>query len=229
MSTVASPQLALQVELSDAATLENFLEREALAPLLFAARRPLSEALTYLHGTEGAGKSHLLQAVCHGVPGSVYLPLAELRALPAQQLLADLEASPLLAIDDLDAVAGDSSWEESLFHLYNRAQAAGCVLWIAARHPAADLSVVLPDLVSRLASGVTWGLGDSTDEEKAAILCFRAQRRGIPMNEAVAAYLCSRGERSLHALLATLERLGQASLELKRPLTLPLVKSVMGW
>ncbi len=224
-----SPQLGLEVVLNDEATLAYFLGREYLAPLLRAAHRPLEEPLTFLHGVPGTGKSHLLQAVCHAVPGAVYLPLTELRDLPAGPLLANLESSPLLAVDDLQAVAGNAAWEEALFHLFNRARDAGCALWFAARRPAAGLPLQLPDLRSRLSSGVTWALRDSSDEEKAAILGFRAERRGIPLSQAVASYLCSRGDRSLHALIDTLERLGRASLEMQRPLTVPLVKTVMGW
>lgn len=231
----ASPQLALPVGLEDEATLENFLTRPELAAVRAAAavdplRGDADEALIYLHGAAEGGKSHLLQAVCHRRPGAVYLPLDALGdEVDATRLLDGLEAASLVALDGLDAVAADAAWEEGLFHLINRARSAACPLWFAARRPPGALALALPDLQSRLAGGVVYALPAPDEEAKLAILRFRARRRGLELPDAVAKYLTSRGSRSLADLLAGLERLDAASLQLKRPLTIPLVREVMGW
>jgi DnaA family protein len=225
----ASPQLALSVGLQDEATLENFYPRRELAALLAAVGAGEPEALQFVHGSAAVGKSHLLQALCHRVPGSLYLPLDDLRGSPASDLLTDLERAPLIAIDDLQQVAGRADWEEALFHLINRARMAACPLWFAANRPPAALDITLADLRSRLAGGVTWAMPGCSDDEIAAILQFRAARRGLSLPDAVVQYLCARDSRALDDLMATLVRLDQASLQLQRPLTVPLVKSVMGW
>jgi DnaA family protein len=226
----ASPQLALRVGLDDQATLDNFLRRDALASLLAALEQaPTAEPLSFLHGAAESGKSHLLQALCHAHPGAMYLPLGSLAGAEAGAVLQDLESAPLLALDEVQAIAGSASWEEALFHLCNRARASGCALWVAGRRPAGDLGIVLPDLRSRLAGGVTWALPPCSDTEKAAILRFRAGRRGLKLSDAVIRFLIARDSRALGDLLATLDRLDRASLQLQRPLTVPLVKDVMGW
>jgi DnaA family protein len=227
---LASPQLPLPVGLADEATFDNFLARPGREAVLSAARgAAAAEPLSFLHGGAEGGKSHILQALCHQRAGSVFLPLGDVAAFAPERVLADLEQASLIALDDAHAIAGRAEWEESLFHLVNRARQAGCPLWLAATRPPADLGVALPDLRSRLAGGLLWALPAPSEEDKLAILRFRAQRRGLQLGEAVARYLVTRGSRSLRDLLACLDRLDTASLQLQRPLTIPLVRSVMGW
>jgi DnaA family protein len=217
------------VRLADEATLDTFVLRPGLEALGAAAEAAGREYLSLVHGPAQTGKSHFLQAVCHRYRGALYLPLAELAGHPPAAVLADLEQQPLLALDDLHDVAGREDWEEALFHLVNRARAASCALWFAARRPPAELGVRLPDLRSRLAGGVVWSLPPPDDDAKIAILTRRARHRGLRLPEAVASYLATRGDRSLDALLGVLDRLDEASLRLQRPLTIPLVREVMGW
>ena len=225
-----SPQLALSISLDDEATLANFMAGESLEPLLASMRRaPTAEPLHYLHGAPQAGKSHLLQALCHATSGAIYLPLASLADANPARVFQDLEHAPLLALDELQVLAGRGDWEEQLFHLYNRARDSGCTLWIAASKPAADLGVALADLRSRLAGGITWVLPPYSDADKAAIMQFRARRRGLELPDEVAQFLIARDSRALGDLLHTLDRLDRASLQLQRPLTVPLIKEVMGW
>ncbi|MDP5052853.1 MAG: DnaA regulatory inactivator Hda [Congregibacter sp.] len=229
MRRFTSPQLSLQIALQDETTFDNFLARDSLAPLLHSMRRPEAEALQFVHGGSSEGKSHLLQALCHATDGALYLPLASLAGALPEDLFQDLESSALLALDDLEFIAGQAPWEEALFHLINRARAAHCPVWIAARRPANDLEIELADLRSRLAGGLTWAIAAASDDEKQQILQFRAQRRGLLLTEAVAQYLCARDSRALSDLMATLDLLDKASLQLQRPLTVPLVRDVMGW
>ena len=49
------------------------------------------------------------------------------------------------------------------------------------------------------------------------------------LDDAVITYISSRERRSLDQLLSSLEKLDRASLQLKRPITVPLVREVMGW
>ncbi|WP_439102506.1 DnaA regulatory inactivator Hda [Congregibacter sp.] len=223
------PQLALKIGLRDEANFENFCPRESLAAVLDSMTRPAAEPLQFLHGGAGVGKTHLLQALCHTTEGSLYLPLADVHGSPPRSLLDNLEMAALLALDNLEFIAGDSEWEEALFHLINRARAVNCPLWVAARRPAMELGIELADLRSRLAGGVTWAIAAANDEEMRRILQFRAERRGLALPDPVASYLCARETRALGDLMDTLDRLDSASLQRQRPLTVPLVKAVMGW
>ena len=226
--TVTS-QMSLPVSLDDAATLENFLARSELAPVLAQAKaEPDADTPTFLHGAAFSGKTHLLQGFCHRFPGAAYLPLGALIDFDAEQVLDGLETAPAVAIDGVHMIRGRGAWEEGLFHLVNRARDAACPLWFASRKPPAE-SVVLPDLSSRLAAGLVWALAAPNEQDRAAILQFRAKRRGLRLEDAVASYLLARETRTLPAALEALDKLDAASLSAQRPLTIPFVREVMGW
>ncbi|MEM6300151.1 MAG: DnaA regulatory inactivator Hda [Pseudomonadota bacterium] len=225
----ASSQLALAVRLADDATFANFYPRQELKGLLAYLDQDPVDRLVFLHGPRESGKSHLLQALCHRGPHSVYLPLSLVRSAPAEELLQNLEANQIVAIDELEQVAGDTAWEEGLFHLMNRIAASNCVLAIGSRLPPNALPVALADLRSRLAAGIVWALPGCSQEEKIAILRLRAEALGLLMPSSVAAYIVNREGRSLGELLAVLEHLDLASLARQRPLTKPFVRDVLGW
>ena len=77
-------QLPLNIQLRDEATFDSFLCDGSSAALLHKLKEqlhPEGEPCIFIHGPEGSGKSHLLQAACHFAESSaVYLPLAELVA-----------------------------------------------------------------------------------------------------------------------------------------------------
>src|SRR5690554_5273907 len=134
-------QLSLSVSLSDYATFDNFFVpadgSNAQSLALLCQQLEGGENFIYLWGGEGAGLSHLLQAACHQALdrglSAAYLPLAEMRSLDPRQVLAELETLDFLALDDLQCVAGERVWEESLFHLYNGLRDGGKRLLVAAR------------------------------------------------------------------------------------------------
>jgi DnaA family protein len=226
-------QLPLPVQLRDEATLDNYLPLpESLAHIaaLRAQAGGGGEPIIYLYGPAGVGKSHLLQASCHLVgSGAVYLPLGEVADCPPQEVLQDIEALKLVCLDDVDRVLGRADWELALFHLINRARQHGCSLLLAGSAAPRVLAVDLADLRSRLGWGIVYQLAAAADEEKMAILQFRAARRGLVLGDDVCAYVVARAARDMDALLAVLDILDRASLVEQRALSIPFVKGVLGW
>ncbi len=226
-------QLTLQVQLREETTLDNFLVLPANQSLLAALRSqtgPDGEPVIFIFGPAGSGKSHLLQATCHrSEAGALYLPLADLADYPPEEVLRGVESAGIVCLDDLQAVLGDASWEIALFDFYNRAHQSGCRLLLAADAPPRALQVGLEDLRSRLSWGVVFQLARASDEERAEILCFRARRRGLVLTPDVASYLVHRAPRDMEGLLALLDTLDRASLAEQRALSIPFVKSALGW
>lgn len=226
-------QLPLAMRLRDDATFENLHPVEAIRPALAALQdiaQPTAEKLLFLHGPAGAGKSHLLQAACHEAGAdALYLPLAQLADYSAAEVLAGASALRLLCFDDLQAVTGRPDWEQALFNSYNLAQQAGRTMLFCASVPPRYLGVALPDLESRLAAAVVFKLPQPDDDEKAQILRFRAERRGLSLSDDTTRYIVTRAPRDMEALLGILERLDEASLEQQRALSTPFVKQVLGW
>lgn len=226
-------QLSLAVRLRDDATLDNYLALPRVAPLvrdLQCQLQPGGEAVIYIYGPAGSGKSHLLQASCHATGAeTVYLPLAQLREYPATEVLQGVDRLDRVCIDDIHAVLGDPDWELALFHLYNSARQHGCHLVVAGDAAPRALAVELPDLRSRLSWGIVYQLAEGNDDDKAAILQFRAMRRGFSLSPVVASYIVSRAPRAMDQLLQVLDQLDQASLAQQRVLSIPFVKQALGW
>lgn len=233
MNSLPQQQLTLPVNLRDDATLDNFLPLPGSETLLGALEQQLTdggEAVIYLHGGEGSGKSHLLQACCHRAgAGALYLPLADLVGYSPEEVLAGVADLRLICLDGLDAVAGNHAWEIALFDFYNRARETGARLLVAAACAPRAIALELEDLRSRMSWGVVYRLPSCDDEQKKAILQFRARRRGLTLPEEVANYLVSRAPRGLDLLLELLDQLDQASLEQKRALSIPFVKQTLNW
>lgn len=227
------PQLPLAIQLRDDATFSNFLALPKVEPLLRALQSQADsdgEPIIYLYGPAGSGKSHLLQACCQeSADAAVYLPLAQLREYPAEDVLQGVGQLGRVGIDDIHRVLGDAQWEAALFTLYNTARANGCRLVVAGNAAPRALQVNLADLRSRLSWGIVYQLESGGDADKAAILQFRAQRRGLTLSESVAAYIVSRAPRAMDQLLRVLDALDTASLREQRALTIPFVKETLGW
>ena len=230
---IGQRQLALEIQLRDDATLGNFLGAPAVQPLLLALQQQTNsdgEAIIFLYGPDGCGKSHLLQAACHLTGGgALYLPLAELAQYSPYDVLQSVETLQLVCLDDIDAVLGNDEWELALFDLCNRARQCGCRLLVAGQGAPRTLAVKLDDLRSRLSWGIVYQLSQTDDEEKAAILRFRAGRRGLSMSADVASYIASRAPRSLEHLLELLDTLDKTSLAEQRALSIPFVKQALDW
>ncbi|MEJ2406508.1 MAG: DnaA regulatory inactivator Hda [Candidatus Thiodiazotropha sp.] len=228
MSPQTHPQLPLRIGLRDSATFANF-HRGGNAAASHALEQG-DEPFIYLWGAEGSGKSHLLQAACHAVTEegrtAIYLSLGEEDGMhPA--MLEGMEQFSLVCLDNLQAVAGDTDWEQALFHLYNRLRESGSRLIASGNASPSGLGITLPDLVSRLGWGPVFQVQMLSDEEKSVALQQRAANRGMQMPPEVAAYLMNRAPRDMHALFALLDRLDEVSLAAQRRLTIPFVREII--
>ncbi len=222
-----SRQLTLAINLHDDATFDNYFSGENEQVVYNLQRQ--EEPYVFLFGTNGAGKSHLLQAACHqssnkGLP-VVYLPLAEESLMPA--MLDGLEGMSLIALDDIQKVIGDEDWEHALFNLYNRVREKGVNMLVSSTEPLSSLNIKLADLKSRLSWGPTFKLTALTDKEKQYALQQRAKNRGLDLTDDVVAYLLKRSPRDMNSLFALFEKLDKASMVEKRKLTIPFIKGYL--
>lgn len=226
------PQLPLGLALRDSARFNSYFPGQNLETLhgLQQSATGSGEALVYVVGAAGMGKTHLLQAACYDAAQSGrttgYLPLQELLAFNAT-VFDDLEQLDLICIDDVSVIAGQDDWEHGFFDLFNRVRQSGGTLLIAGDKRPDQAGFSLPDLVSRLGWGVTYVLKPLDDEAVIAALDCRAQARGLQLPEETAQYLLRRFPRDLPTLFALFDTLDTASLIEQRRLTIPFVKSVL--
>jgi DnaA family protein len=231
-------QLALGVRLRADAIFESFAS--GLNGELIAALREGGSAPLWLWGSEGSGKTHLLQAVCAAAAAdaadaadaaaapavAAYFPLERSQALPPAAL-AGFENCRVLCLDDVDAVAGDLQWEQALFRLFNEAAELGTRLIFAARAAPRGIDWSLEDWRSRAAACVVYQLRDLDDAGRLEALRLRAAQRGLQLPPETADYLLRRMPRDLPSLFEILDLLDEASLVAQRRLTVPFIRDAL--
>lgn len=233
--TSITAQVPLNLGLKDSMVFAGFIagaNGEALDYLQRCFGREPSgrQPSLYLWGAAGAGKSHLLQALCHAAgergEAAVYLPLRRAAEFPFEAL-DGLEAMTVICLDDIDAVAGQPEWEQALLRLFVRVHDSGCAVAATASVPVGELGLQLDQLTSRLVWGMSFQLRALTVAERQQALSVRARRRGLELGEDAMRYLVRRYGDDNHALFAALEHLDQASMISKRRLTVPFIRSVL--
>jgi DnaA family protein len=127
-------------------------------------------------------------------------------------------------VDDVEKL--DEASQIGLFNAINEARQSGGTVLAAGHAPPAQLPL-REDLKSRLAWGLVYQVKLLSDEERSTYLRAEAARRGMQLPDEVVAYLLTHMRRDLRSLTAILDRLDQVSLELKRPITLPLLREAL--
>jgi len=222
-------QLVLDLRPDRPPTLENFVpgsNTELLENLAqFATTRPRQPGThLYLWGSPGSGRSHLLRA-------TVARALDEGRQasfLNAEEINNCLpeDENTLLAVDDVDRLSADA--QIALFNAFNRARAKAQLLLLSGPVAPRGLAPGLrEDLRTRIGQSLVFEVRPLDDATRHAILHSLAARRGLRLTEEVAGFLLTHARRDLPGMDATLDALDTASLEHKRPVTLPLLRELM--
>ena len=228
-------QLALPVNLPAHSVFNTFISNgnEALVVQLknISAKSTIGETL-FISGKQGSGKTHLTQAVCHAAlesSNAVYLNLAN--PSYTYEVLEGWDNSQLICLDNVDIVQGDLNWEEALFDLFNRrlervADRKASLLMTAAK-PVSELNLKLPDLRSRLSSGLIYQITQLAEQHLSLALTAHAHQRGLEIPTDTMKFLMSRLPRELSELMSWLDKTDKASLEAQRKLTIPFVKELL--
>ncbi|PPU91610.1 DnaA regulatory inactivator Hda [Xanthomonas albilineans] len=225
------PQLPLALRYPPEQRLDRYLGAPTgMLAHLQAVAAGVSSDWVYLSGSTGTGKTHLALALCAAAEqagrSAAYLPLqAATGRLP--DALEALEGRHLVALDGLEAVAGQREDEVALFDFHNRARSAGVTLLYTAHAMPDGLALCLPDLHSRLAQCTRIVLPPLEDADRAAVLRERAQRRGLVLEDAAIDWLLTHVGRDLAGLIGLLERLDRESLAAQRRVTLPFLRRVL--
>ena len=224
-------QLPLALALAHHARFETFVAGANSAAVRHVrALAAGSSATVWLWGAAGSGKTHLLQAACHAaaVAGkrAMYVPLGGEQPLePA--VLTGLGSVELLALDDIDRVAGEPLWEQPLFMVLDEFLGRDGGLLLAAHAAAGATAFRLADLASRAAGAVSYRLQPLDDGDRMRALLAHAAARGLDLDRPAAEYLLQRVDRDMVALRRWLDKLDRASLVEQRKLTIPFIRGLL--
>jgi DnaA family protein len=225
-------QLALGVRLRDASVFASYYagRNQPVTDALLALRGGEPPTCVYLHGPAGAGKTHLLQALCALVGGTgestAYVPLTEMLAM-GPEVLAGCGELACVCIDDIETIAGRRDWEVALFGLHQQLDERRGRLVVSGTQPPANTGITLADLRSRLGGGLVLTVQSLDESGQIAALQLRAHLRGFELPDDTAQYLLRRLPRDMTTLCKFLDELDEASLAAQRRLTIPFVKLLL--
>lgn len=213
-------QLLLDIAPPPQPTLENFVlgpNAEVMAQLRALLSGQSHERFVYLWGGSGCGKSHLLQALAAAAAAQTW----RVCRLCSEDEVA---ACDLVLVDDVLAL--DAAGQSCLFNLMNRMRDGSSLLVVTGSFAPIHLNI-RQDLSSRLAQCLVFQVKCLSDEDKVQALKTHAHGRGFTLSNDVAAYLLRKWKRDIPSLLAVLDALDRYSLEVKRPVTVPLTREVL--
>jgi DnaA family protein len=237
-------QNILSIDAPHEPRLDNFVVGDN-AELIKALRQPVQGfCAIWIYGDLSSGKSHLLQGCyheaqagggncfsidCSDCQGLDYYSLEQIFRPALDSSLDEGDAGVLVVVDDAHLLKSNRHGEELLMALYNHLMNIEGTLLISHNQSAMAENFDLADLNSRMRSLGHYQIMPLDDHGKARVLRLRAEERGYHLSETVLDYWLRRGPRKLQVLLQDLEKLDFATLQLKRTLTVPLLKEVLGY
>jgi DnaA family protein len=232
--TIQNGQMALDISLREKVSFDSFVaghNKELVHHLTRVAEGSETLAPLFIWGESGGGKSHLLNSCYQLAEENGHKPwfvsLSDLSvAEGSEAVLVDLDEYDIYLIDGLDHVAGMAGWEEKLFQLCNASRDRGKSIIISAIKPPTSLNIGLRDLVTRLMSGLTYQVLPLGEAQKITALQERASDRGFELSEDAVKFILNRYRRETGNLFRILDQIDQASLEQKRLITIPFLRSL---
>src|SRR6056300_265326 len=184
----------------------------------------------YIYGTKESGKTFLLQAMCNlsnlNKKSSVYIPLK--KALDyGVDIFEALEDIDLICLDGIEEIITEIEWEKAIFNLINKSLISGCRLILTSSKDLNSLNFTLPDLESRIRKIQSFELFPIDDKDIIDALMHISKLTSINLGDKEAKYLVTYSKRNITNLVHILESLDQLSMEMKRKITIPLIKEVI--
>jgi DnaA family protein len=177
---------------------------------------------TYLWGSSGCGKTHLLRAL-----------RAELQQRGAHVgwLDANVQVPPefderwaCVLMDDVHAF--NVGQQQLAFNWFVHAQTVQLTVLAAGALPPADLKL-RDDLRTRLGWGHVFALQALSESDRRTVLRQAADARGIFLSDEVVDFMLTRFSRDLGSLMELLNLMDGYALQTQRTITIPLIRAMM--
>lgn len=223
-------QLTFPWNKENKSSFDSFYTTKLNKQLLFLLKDEALKEDLLIYGAKDSGKTYLLQALCNQFnnqgKSSFFLPMKQAIELSVD-ILDSLENIELVCIDGIESLVGNKAWEIGLFNLINRSFNSNNRLIFTSAKNIDGMNFELKDLDSRLRKIQSHELHSLADDDILYALKHIANLRCIELGSKEAQYLLTYADRNISDLVKILESLDQLSMEMKRKITIPLIKEVI--
>jgi len=223
-------QLTFPWNKENKSSFDSFYTTKLNKQLLYLLKDEALKEDLLIYGAKDSGKTYLLQALCNQFnnqgKSSFFLPMRQAIELSVD-ILDSLENIELVCIDGLESLVGNKVWEIGLFNLINRSFNSNNRLIFTSANNIDGMNFELKDLDSRLRKIQSHELHSLADDDILYALKHIANLRCIELGSKEAQYLLTYADRNISDLVKILESLDQLSMEMKRKITIPLIKEVI--
>jgi DnaA-homolog protein len=146
--------------------------------------------------------------------------------LKEKAYLKDWPKFDAVLIDDIEYL--NPELQAGMCHQFNELQSSGTTLIVTSSAPPAALDFNLPDLKSRMESGLSLKIESLKEDELKTALMMHAKHMGLALDEKIYEFLLKRLERNLGTLTQSLKKIADYSLIARRPVTTAMIKEVLG-
>jgi DnaA family protein len=242
MTSKKPQQFTLDILLSPAATLENFVLSKkdqnssiqimtVLRTLVLFWENPSNPnpelEILYLWGPQGCGKTHLLkslnQLAQENEVSTCYLESGS--SLWSYLDYGNMLVHKVYLVDNVDCLKENE--QKAFFRLLIEAKDDEDILIISTGSKSIAGLSLRTDISSRLSSGLNFELHTLQDDEKIKAINDFAIAKGLNFSADIASWLLENFHRDLPSLISLVEALDQYSLQTKRSITLPLVRDLL--
>ena len=224
-------QLALQIQINERASLNNFFVSkknnktiQILKNILLSSDKGVQ---IFIDDLGSNGKSYLLQAICNDFSNShnssIYIPMKEAINLDSS-ILQGVGQLNLICIDDIELINNYGKWQIALFNLINECYEKESILLLSG---SINKLEAIPDLVSRIKKMEILKLEAINDDELLKATKAISKNLNIEISHKNMNYLINNSKRDIKTIFRTLSQLEKESLERKKSIGLNLIKEVI--
>lgn len=175
----------------------------------------------FIYGNSGLGKTHLINAVCEEIrenhPSFVILYvkgeeftnelITAIRNGTTQQFHEKYRQADVLAVDDVQFIAGKESTQEEFFHTFNELYQSSKQIILTSDRPPKEIKTLEDRLRNRFEWGLLADIQPPDYETRIAIIHRKAELIKIHIPDDVAEYIANRLKNNIRQLEGVVNRL----------------------
>jgi chromosomal replication initiator protein DnaA len=196
----------------------------------------------FIHGPSGVGKTHLLNAIGHGlvpatagkgsvacVPAQLFIDelIAALQEGTVDRWRARYRSASALLLDDVQFVAGKERTQEELFHVFNSLYADGKQLVLASDRPPRELSGLEDRLRSRFEGGLVVPMQSPDRSLRERLYARYLRDLGVDPNAEMIGYLAERAVASVREIIGIANRIVASAEVAAVPVTIGFIRAAL--